>query len=122
MRHVALVAVLGIAALVPACGGDADGGGEGVQGTTPAMEKAREVGADIERISGTATLVKKDAGSADYPLTTCVVSGQPLDSMNGPVVYDYGGIEVQFCCDNCIDDFKATPRAFLDQIEKARGR
>jgi YHS domain-containing protein len=68
---------------------------------------------------------KKDApagtaSAADgYPLKTCVVSGEPLDSMGGPVAITYEGRTVKFCCSGCEDDFRAEPAKFLAKIDAA---
>ena len=54
-----------------------------------------------------------------YPLTTCVVSGEKLDSMGKPFVYDHEGREVRFCCKNCVKDFKKEPAKYLKQLDDA---
>lgn len=56
------------------------------------------------------------ADASEYPLTTCVVSGNALDSMGGPVDYDHGGKLVRFCCDGCVAAFESSPDEFLAQI------
>lgn len=58
----------------------------------------------------------KTTPSADYPLKTCVVSGEDLGAMGKPVAYTYDGVEVQFCCDTCVDDFEADPAKYLAKI------
>ena len=59
--------------------------------------------------------------SKDYPLSTCVVSGEELGSMGTPVKYIYRNQLVQFCCSGCIDTFNEHPDAYLKQIIIARG-
>ncbi len=54
-----------------------------------------------------------------YPLSTCVVSGQPLGSMGEPVVIDYEGREVWFCCAGCEPQFRADPGKYLAKIDAA---
>ena len=54
-----------------------------------------------------------------YPLTTCIVSGEKLDSMGKPFVYDHEGREVRFCCKNCVKDFKKEPEKYLKQLNAA---
>jgi len=64
--------------------------------------------------------------SDNYPLTTCVVSGDDLQEMGHPVTYTYKQAgqpdrTVKFCCKNCINDFKKDPKkylAILDEAEK----
>ena len=53
-----------------------------------------------------------------YPLNTCPVSGQPLDSMGGPVSYVHEGREIKFCCAGCDERFEADPAAHLAAIDE----
>jgi hypothetical protein len=69
---------------------------------------------------------KKPATAAtDYPLTTCVVSGDKLDGdMGAPFDYIYkqdGKPDrlVRFCCKNCLKDFKKDPAKYLKMIDDA---
>ena len=55
--------------------------------------------------------------TADYPLTTCVVSGEELGGMGEPVVYDYKGATVKFCCKSCIPKFEKDPETFLAKLK-----
>ena len=55
-----------------------------------------------------------------YPLTTCIVSGEKLDSMGKPFVYDHEGREVRFCCKNCVKDFKKEPAKYLKQLDAGK--
>ena len=75
-----------------------------------------------EHDAGGAGDLKKVTPSADYPLTTCVVSGEPLDAMGEALAYEYKGQEVQFCCEGCLDDFKASPDEYLAKVKEARAR
>lgn len=66
------------------------------------------------------------AAKADYPLTTCVVSDEKLDSaeMGGPVDYihkEAGKPDrlVRFCCKDCIKDFKQDPAKYLKKLDEA---
>lgn len=59
--------------------------------------------------------------SAGYPLKECVVTGEELDADR--VVMKYKGREVQFCCAQCVHDFKKDPDKYMakvDAAEKAR--
>jgi YHS domain-containing protein len=64
---------------------------------------------------------KKEEKKADnkYPLDTCVVSGEKLDSMGKPYVIKYKGREVQLCCDGCEKDFKKDPAKYLKKLDDA---
>ena len=60
----------------------------------------------------------------DYPLKTCVVSDEALGSMGESVVYvhkEAGKPDrvIRFCCEGCIDDFKAEPAKFLAKLDAA---
>ncbi len=58
----------------------------------------------------------------DYPLATCVVSGEPLDAMDEAIVIQHEGREVRFCCRECVTQFNENPAkylALLDQAEKS---
>lgn len=53
-----------------------------------------------------------------YPLTTCVVSGEKLGEMGPPVVINYQGTEVRFCCNGCVKKFNADPAKYLVKLGK----
>ncbi|MDB5296845.1 MAG: hypothetical protein JWO31_2828 [Phycisphaerales bacterium] len=57
-----------------------------------------------------------------YPLTTCVVSGEKLDSMGKPKVIQYEGREVRFCCGNCEKDFRKDPQTYLKKLDDAAAK
>lgn len=57
-----------------------------------------------------------------YPLTTCVVSGEKLGEMGTPVVFNYKGTEVRFCCNDCLKTFKKDPEKYLAKLKKAAAR
>lgn len=54
--------------------------------------------------------------ASTYPLTTCIVSGEALDSMGKPYVFDYEGQEVQLCCKKCKKEFDKTPEEFVKKL------
>ena len=54
-----------------------------------------------------------------YPLETCIVSGGKLGSMGDPVIYEYEGREIRFCCKGCIVQFEKDPKAYLEKMDKA---
>jgi len=58
-----------------------------------------------------------DAAGDPYPLTTCPVSGEELGAMGEPVIYDYHGREIRFCCPNCIAKFEANPAKYISEID-----
>lgn len=59
-----------------------------------------------------------------YPLTTCVVSGEPLGDMGKPVDYihkEEGKPDrlVKFCCKMCGSSFKRNPAKYLAILDAA---
>ena len=62
---------------------------------------------------------------ADYPMRTCVVSGEGLGGkMGGPVdfIYTQEGKPdrlVRLCCRSCVRDFKRSPQRFLAKLDAA---
>jgi len=61
-----------------------------------------------------------DAAPKPYPLTTCIVSGEALDSMGKPVIFTYEGQEVKLCCNQCKKDFDKDPAKFIKKIQEAK--
>jgi hypothetical protein len=62
------------------------------------------------------------AHAADaYPLKTCVVSGEQLGGdMGKPIIINYQGTEVHFCCKDCIKKFNADPAKYLAKLKAAQ--
>jgi YHS domain-containing protein len=57
-----------------------------------------------------------------YKLKNCIVSGDKLGEMGDPVVYEYEGREIKFCCKSCIKDFKKEPAKYLKKIQEAEAK
>lgn len=55
-----------------------------------------------------------------YPLDVCIVSGHKLGGMGEPVVYQHEGVEVRFCCAECIDEFKKEPAKYMAKLAAAK--
>lgn len=58
-----------------------------------------------------------------YPLTTCLVAGDPLGA-NDYITYVHKEAgkpdrTIRLCCDGCIDDFKKEPAKFLAKLDAA---
>ncbi len=66
------------------------------------------------------TAIAAESTPATYPLTTCVISGEALNSMGGPFVFTHEGTEVRLCCEHCKPKFEAKPADYLKKIEAAR--
>lgn len=60
----------------------------------------------------------------EYPMDTCVVSGEKLGGdMGEPVDYVIGDRLVEFCCPMCIKKFEANPAPYLSKLDaKAKHR
>ena len=58
-------------------------------------------------------------GSPAYPLSTCIISGEPLGTMGEPVIKQYEGREVRFCCENCVGRFEKDVAGNLAKLDAA---
>jgi hypothetical protein len=52
-----------------------------------------------------------------YPLKTCIVTDNGLESMGGPVTKVYNGQEIKFCCKPCVKKFEANQAKYLSKIK-----
>ncbi len=52
-----------------------------------------------------------------YPLDTCLVTGNDLDSMGGEIVKIYDGQQIKFCCKPCIKKFEANKPKYLAKLK-----
>ncbi|HUW62669.1 MAG TPA: hypothetical protein VMZ06_16805 [Candidatus Bathyarchaeia archaeon] len=68
--------------------------------------------------NGRAAAAEKTTGDT-YTLNTCPVMDTKLDAMAAPVVYDYEGREIRFCCKDCEGKFKADPATYITKIDAA---
>jgi len=57
--------------------------------------------------------------SAAYPLDYCIVSGEKLGSMGEPVVKNYDGREVKFCCPSCVSTFEKSRAKWDKKLDQA---
>lgn len=67
--------------------------------------------------SSTSQPVKAAEKAKAYPLKTCLVSGNDLDSMGGPVTKVYNGQEIKFCCKPCVKKFEANQAKYLSKLK-----
>ena len=58
----------------------------------------------------------------EYPLDTCVVSGETLGEMGKPFVFEHDGKEVQLCCKSCKKKFDKDPEKFMKKLEEAKAK
>ena len=66
----------------------------------------------------------KAQAKADYPLTTCVVSDEPLNHEGKSVEYVHKQAGkpdrlVIFCCEDCVKDFEKEPAKYLAKLDAA---
>ena len=57
------------------------------------------------------------ADPTPYPLTTCIVSDEKLGEMGKPLMVDYKGQQVGFCCKSCLGDFDKEPAKYLAKLQ-----
>ncbi len=65
------------------------------------------------------------AAAKPYPLTTCVVSGEALDSMGETYVHTHKEAgkpdrEVRLCCKGCLKKFNKNPAKYLEKLDADR--
>ena len=64
-----------------------------------------------------------DAKVKPYPLDYCLVSGDKLDGdMGKPIVMDYNGQELKFCCADCPKKFKQDPEKYVKKLAEAQAK
>ena len=93
------IALLLTAALLSACAST---------GSTPVAQP----GGDTASIAAA-----KPPAVKPYPLKTCLVTDNALDSMGGEVRLVNNGQEIKFCCKPCIAKFKKNPDKYLAKIK-----
>jgi len=59
------------------------------------------------------------AMAGEYPLKTCVISGEKLGEMGTPYVFQHEGTEVRLCCAGCKATFEKDPAKYLAVIAGA---
>jgi hypothetical protein len=102
-------------------------------GDAPAKSAAPAADAPSNRAGKLVPAASADPASvakmrAEYPLTTCSVSGDKLGGdMGDPVdfVYQQPGKPdrlIRFCCKDCIDDFTKDPAKYLQKIDEAAAK
>lgn len=62
-----------------------------------------------------------ESQKAEYPMNTCVVSGEELGDMGEPVDFVIGTRLVRFCCPMCIKQFEANPAHYLSKLDDSAG-
>ena len=102
---VAVAGLIGIGALSPAS----------MYGLSDVQLMAHEHGgkATTEQPGGTGQKTdKENAGNR-----TCPVSGEDIDE-KAKVTYEYKGRIYNFCCPECVEEFKKDPGKYIEKMEK----
>ncbi|RRJ98939.1 hypothetical protein Ga0100230_011665 [Opitutaceae bacterium TAV3] len=91
----------------------------------PAAHAATDASEDHSCHAPPAQDASQKTNADDYPLTTCVISGEPLGQMGKPFVYTHKqdgkpDQTVKFCCKMCVGSFKKDPAPALAKIAAAR--
>ena len=60
---------------------------------------------------------KVDASAKPYPLKTCIVSDNDLDSMGEQASFVFQGQTIKVCCKACIAKFEKNPAKYLKKLE-----
>lgn len=86
-----------------------------------ATSLALSVTADIKPQAPVAPATKpaeeKPAATKAYPLKTCIVSDNDLDSMGEQASFVYQGQTIKVCCKACIAKFEKNPAKYLKKLE-----
>ena len=62
-------------------------------------------------------------GKKAYPLDTCIVSGEKLESGGMKTfTFVHEGQEVKLCCKSCMKDFKKDPAKYMKKIQEAQAK
>jgi len=59
------------------------------------------------------------ANGAEYPMTTCVVSGEKLGEMGRPVEVTVQDHTFLLCCNACATEVRAHPDKYIQMLEQA---
>lgn len=92
----------------------------GGAGALAAMLLMSGCAAEERGVEEVAPDVPVEIGVADeYPLDTCVVTGQELGSMGEPVEVEHEGRKVLLCCAGCVGAFEADPERYVQKLDEA---
>ncbi len=111
MKHIPLI--VGVALLAAACSNEA-------AKPEPHVHDASHPHEATKAADKTPAGMKETTPSADYPLKTCVVSGEDLGAMGERIAYTYDVTEVQFCCPDCLEKFGKDPQPYLAKVRAAK--
>ncbi|MEK0449585.1 MAG: hypothetical protein RL088_1853 [Verrucomicrobiota bacterium] len=58
------------------------------------------------------------SGAKPYPLKTCIVTDNALDSMGDEQSIVHNGQTIKFCCEPCVEKFQKNPAKYLAKLPK----
>lgn len=58
------------------------------------------------------------SGAKAYPLKTCIVTDNALDSMGDEQSIAHNGQTIKFCCEPCVEKFQKNPAKYLAKLPK----
>lgn len=70
----------------------------------------------VGKNSGVVEVQSKPAPPRPYPLTTCLVSDEDLDSMDERVSIVHEGQVYEFCCKPCVKKFHNNPAKYIAKL------
>jgi len=66
---------------------------------------------------------KDNKGKKPYPLDTCIVSGEKLESGSMKTfTFVHEGQEIKLCCKSCKKDFDKAPAKYMKKIAEAKAK
>ncbi len=66
----------------------------------------------------TTTSTAVGGAASKYPLDTCIVTDNGLESMGGSLSLVHEGQEIKFCCEPCVGKFQRNPAKYLAKLPK----
>ena len=82
-----------------------------------AIGTAQAFAADAPKAPETKPAAPATAVPKPYPLKTCIVSDNDLDSMGEQASFVYQGQTLKVCCKACIAKFEKNPAKYLKKLE-----
>lgn len=82
-----------------------------------ALWTANVVADDAPKTPETKPAAPATAAPKAYPLKTCIVSDNDLDSMGEQATFVYQGQTIKVCCKPCIAKFEKNPAKYLKKLE-----
>ncbi len=81
---------------------------------------ARKIKKDSEKVFEELDSEITKMQSKNYPLTTCVISGEKLGSMGPAKNVIVGSTLVKLCCKGCVSKVAADPAKFIEMVNSAK--